>query len=109
MVHEVRLLGVRIAAPTIAVGDRSVPDTAIVITVMVEWCVICSDVSWNVSGVGLWLISCEILIEHSPVVVSRGSTGRAHVLWCVEAGVRCGRRSVVRSRIWIDPRILVVS
>jgi len=48
MVHKVRLLGVRIAAPTVAVGDRSVPDAAIVIAVMVEWCVVCSDVSWNV-------------------------------------------------------------
>lgn len=110
MAHEVLLLGIGMTVVAAALGRNVVPD--IWITAVVDvWSVIASKwVRRHVCGIGLRLIcSSRSSVEDSPVVVSRSSTSRAHILWCIETRVRSRRRSEVWSRIRIGhPSTLIV-
>lgn len=88
MVHEVRLLGLNIAAATAAIHGTMIPDIAVVMSIMVvvrsERGELRVDVRRNVCGMRLGLIASRVLIEHSPIIVSRSSTSSTHVLGGIE-------------------------
>ena len=104
MVHKVwLLLGVHVTVATVTIRAAVIPDVSIVVTIVVA--VRCEgrqlrvDVSWNVCGMCLWLISSRVLIEHGPIIVSRCSTSRTHVLGGIKTRVGCRWRSKVWCRI----------
>jgi len=88
MVHEVRLLGLNVAAATIAIRGTVVPDVPVMVAIMVvirsEWSELRVDVCGNVGGMSLWLVASRVLIEHSPIIVSRSSASGTHVFGRVE-------------------------
>jgi hypothetical protein len=110
MPHEVLLLSIWVAIVAATLGWNVVPDIWISVVVDV-WSMIASNwVRRHVCSIGLRLIrsSCSS-VEDSPVVVSRSSTGRTHVLWRIETGIRSRWRSEVWSRIRIGhPSTLIV-
>jgi len=86
--HEVGLLWLSTIA-AITLSNTWVPDVCAV--VVVEWCVVRSDTSWNVCGVGLWLISSRVLrvVVQRPIIESRSSSGGTQIFWSVDAGIWC--------------------
>lgn len=108
--HEVRLLGVGVAAIAGAVGHAGVPDAAGVVVAIVvrERRVVGRDASRNVCSMGLLLLLelSRVLVEQCPVVVPEASTGGAHVLRGVDAGIWSRRRREKGSWVRVRPRRL---
>lgn len=75
-----------------------------------EWRMVSSDTGRSVSSMRLWLlVSSRILIEQSPIIVSRTSASGAQVFWSIDTGIRGRRRR--QMRCWIRtgrPRPLLV-